>query len=226
MKKIFIIVMLLVFCFGCTAKYKIEIKKDLSVDESITGLETDEFYAKFKGRSKNKTIDAANWNNRDFINKNSYKKEFVTEGDLYGEKIYKTYSSIDEYLDSSTVYKQLYDTFNHVNEDGIVTIELKDRLPINYDSLDRFLIDDAIITLVVPFKVIEHNADEVDKLSNEYTWHINKEDGKEIAIKFNSNKPLKDQNDYIIYIFIVLSIIIIIMFLYNFNNKRKKSNKI
>ena len=224
MKKCFIIIILLFFTFGCEANYKLNINKNLSVDEEIIGLENDDFYSNYNGKSKNWVVDALIWNVRDKLKENNYQYLNEESGNLFGEKVYKTFESLDDYLVSSDIYKQLYDTFEHSNESGIVTLNLKDRLPINYDSLTRYRIDTAKVTLVVPFDVIESNADKVDSINHEYTWNIEKNDNKDIYIKFNSKKPLKDKADYLTFIIIAAAILIILLLISKFNKKRMESN--
>lgn len=226
MKKYLVIILLVFFCFGCEANYKLEINKDLSVSESIIGLEDDDFYSHYNGRSKDWVIEAILWNVREEINSNNYKIESVSEDDLYGSQIYKTYSNIDEYFNSSTAYLQLYDTFNHSNDDGIITIELKDKLPINNDSLTRFKIDSAKISIKVPFKVLENNADSFDKNTNTYTWNINADDSKEIYIKFDSKDYIGNVRN--IYLLIGIGVLVlsgIVFMIVAFRKKQKSINK-
>jgi len=122
-------------------------------------------------------------------------------------------------------YMQLYNTFEHSNENGVITFNFKERLPVNLDSLTRYNIERADVTITIPFKVIEHNADKVDSINNEYTWNIIKEDNKEIYVKFDTNKPLKDKVDYFIYIVIFIVVIVLLIFLSKLNKKCKETNE-
>lgn len=225
MKKYIIIVFLVLSTFGCETQYKLKINKDLSVNEEMIGLEDEEFYAKYNNKSKTWVVDALIWNARSILNNNNYQYTYEEQGNLYGEKINKTFKNIDEYIDNDEAYMQLYNTFEHSNENGVITFNFKERLPVNLDSLTRYNIERADVTITIPFKVIEHNADKVDSINNEYTWNIIKEDNKEIYVKFDTNKPLKDKVDYFIYIVIFIVVIVLLIFLSKLNKKRKETNE-
>ena len=57
MKKNALLIMILLFLVGCEARYNITINEDLTVDESIVGLENNEFYERYYNSSKERVIN-------------------------------------------------------------------------------------------------------------------------------------------------------------------------
>ena len=88
------------------------------------------------------------------------------------------------------------------------------------------VIEDSTINVELPYKVIENNADSVDKNKNIYTWYIDKDTKeKEILLKYNSNdvyalnmKTIGTKVNmtvvYLVIIFLVLVLIGYFMYVY------------
>lgn len=225
MKKIFILCVLSLLLFGCKAEYSIKINEDLSVDETIIGLEDEEFYSKYYKSTKDRVIDIVTIRNEEYLKKFNYTKEKVVEGVYTGAKATTTFSDLQSYFNSSEAYKQFYSEWKHSIENGIVTIELKDKFEKNGNCLDRYIIDNCDVSISLPFKVVKNNADNYDKNTNTYTWYIDIDEPKDIYIKFDTTKVAKDMS-YITYIgigsiFIVAVFILIKVYI----NKSEKANK-
>lgn len=226
MKKHFLILLILTLCFGCTANYKLKINEDLTVEENITGLENDEFYNRYYNSTKSHVVDFVIATKEDYLQQQNYNIKETSEENLYGATVSKTYSSIEDYYNNSTVYLQYYNSFNIDNQNDIITISLKDKLPQNGNSPDRYMVDSGTVSITLPFEVIDNNADKYDKKNNTYTWNVDSSNDKEIFIKFDSNKLLSAKFNFIypiVFIFIVFVALFLILF---FVKKNKHRNQV
>lgn len=226
MKKHFLILLVITLCFGCTANYKLKINKDLTVEENITGLENDEFFNKYYKSTKSHVVDFVMATKEDYLKEHKYSIKETSQNDLYGAIVSKTYSSIEDYYSNSKAYLQYYNSFNINNENDIITISLKDKLPQNGNSPDRYMVDNGTVSITLPFEVIDNNADKYDKKKNTYTWNVDSSNDKEIFIKFDSNKLLSEKFNFIypiIFIFIAFVALFLILF---FVKKNKRRNQV
>ena len=89
----------------------------------------------------------------------------------------------------------------------------------NTQDPTRYVIDEGTVNIIVPFKVLEHNADDVDLSNNKYTWYVNSSNDKTIYIKLDSNKKANNWDLYII----LGSLLLIGLLTYIIIQKYKKS---
>lgn len=209
MKKILYLIIILLTISGCTARYQLKINEDLTVEEVIVGLEDDSFYDNYYNSKKSRVVDFVMATKIDYLKSENYKIEKKYEDLLYGATVSKTYNSLDEYSKNSIAYKQLYNSLVINKDNDIIEISLSEKLPKNGQSNDRYVIDEGKIEIIVPFKVVEHNADEYDKDTNKYIWNVNSSNDKNIYIKFDSSKK-DNKNNYDIIFVIGLGFIIIL----------------
>lgn len=187
MKKIYIVLFIILICCGCTAKYDLKINKDLSVSESITGLENDKFYNYFSV-PKSKVIDLTVAPYRSYLEVQKYSRNEFSENSLYGATFSKKYNSLDDYVKYSSIYRQYFDNLDIKNDNNIISISVDNPLGANANFSNRIIVDEGTISIVVPFKVLENNADKVDKRNNVYYWNFNSSKANKIFIKFDSKK--------------------------------------
>lgn len=228
MKKLMLLFLCL-FCIGCEAKYELAINEDLSVKESITGLEDEDFYNQYYKSTKERVIDFMSDTKDEYLEDIGYSKKIVTENDLTGALFVKKFSSLEEYFKRSLAYTQFYENIDYKINNGIVEINLKDQLLVNEDSIERYVIDNCNISIVLPFKVKSNNADFVNKKTNTYIWELNNEESKDVQIKFDTNKiyEYKEINkDYISYLIIIILIIGGLYLVYYIYNKNSLNNRI
>lgn len=226
MKKNFLILLITILCFGCTANYKLKINEDLTVEEIITGLENDEFYNRYYNSTKSHVVSFVMATKEDYLKEQNYNIKQISQENLYGATVSKTYSSVEDYYDNSNVYLQFYSSWNIDNQNDIITISLKDKLPKNGNSLDRYMIDNGTVSITLPFNVIENNADKYDKKSNTYTWNVNSSDDKDILIKFDSKKLISSQYNFIYPIIVIFIVLVILFLILVFIKKYKHRNKL
>lgn len=223
MKKLFIVV-LLYLCIACTGKYELKINDDLSVQETITGLEDNDFYDGYYNSSRERVVDFVSSMFKDEISKKGYSFNTVSENTLYGGQAKKIYDTIDEYFNNSTVYEQYFESWNVKNDDGIITISLDKKKVGNGTGIDRAVVNDGTVSIILPFKVLENNAK--SKNGDTYTWNINSYKGKKIYIKFDSKHLTNSSYKNFIPIFVfslfaILIVVITLIFLKRKNNSNK-----
>lgn len=228
MKKLVLFLIILFGCFGCTAKYELKFNKDLSVDESVIGLENVDFYSKFDS-SKSEVIDLVLAPYRSYLYNYTFQIDEYSEGDQFGAKALRHFNNIDDYYNNFDFYKAYFKNFSLTNSDGIISISLTDKITDDSFS-NRFIIDDGEISIVVPFEVVKHNADRVDEKNHKYTWKFDLTDStkKNILIEFDSNKIAKTSNhDYLIFLIYLLGFVAFGYFIFVlFKTKQKNRNDI
>lgn len=225
MKKKIILIFVCLFCIGCEARYELTINEDLTVTESITGLETDTFYNQYYKSTKERVIDFMSETKDEYLNEVGYTKEIVTDNNLTGAKFNKTFSSLKEYFEKSKAYTQFYNDWDYDVKNEVVTINLKNQLLRNEDSIERYVIDNCYVSITLPFYVKDNNADLIN--GNTYTWNLNDTEGKDIYIKFNTSKKNNyKETNYTSYILLGVLIIGISIVTYIIYNKNKKNNEV
>lgn len=227
-KKLIILVMVLLFS-GCTVNYKLTINSDLSINEEVIASESTNKLRINTGLNQKEAVD---YLYEMFDRKGlDTKMNYTSDTSKVAATVTGSHTSIDDYINNFTsdVVKEanlekdgdIYTlTFNQTNK-----LTTKDTRSLVYDKIN--------VKVVLPFNVIENNADSVR--NNEYTWSINKdEDLKNMSIKFDS-KNIKDSQKIkigdnvfnikygvlalIIFIFVIL-LIIAFVFVNNKKNNR------
>ena len=108
MKKILLILFSVFIITGCTAHYELKINDDLSIEETIIGLESDEFYNNYFNSSKERVVDFVMATQMDYLKENKYDIKNITKDLMYGSKVTKKYANLDEFQSNSIAYKQFY----------------------------------------------------------------------------------------------------------------------
>lgn len=211
-KKIYLLFIgLLILCSGCSAEYTLTVHDDLSVTEYFTAIEDAEFYNSYKGSSAQKVIGFILEPNREYFNSNSYQVEQIINQKKAGIKATKDFRNLGELKEKSKVPNQISDNWDYIDNGDTITLSLKGFL--NQDTQDqdgRYVIDEAKIKIIIPFEVMEHNADSVK--DNTYTWNLDtKTDEKEIKITFNKTKKVDkgEEPPYIIFGIIIVIVLIV-----------------
>lgn len=222
MKKIYflLIILLIMVCTGCKVKYNLEIKEDLTVNEEVTALEDDEFFSQYPKSSISRVIELVMSMGKEYLDVNNYKVEKII-GKNSGVKITHEFNSFDEYYKTSKFYAQLFSDFGYKKEGNIIKLNLEGEINKDLNIVDRYLIDEAVINIKIPFLVISNNADKYDSKTNTYTWIIDEEtDYKKIFINFDTSKKYFKYKK-IVYICIPF---VLIMSVAIFIHIRKKIN--
>lgn len=243
MKKIFVLIVF-VFCLtGCNGVAKINIEKD-EITENITVYSSnDSEYAKVK-----------NWNglplplyyDQELENPFSNNKEKEKGVRYYNvnfddtSKIAKATASFDiNNHTRSSFIRGCFKYYNISENDGTIIFSTSLGLICSFTNFD--------VIISTPYKVVNNNAEKVDKVNNTYTWNINESNSKDISIylevdfskKYNETDSdiISDDSSDAIFdgketsnnvVFIVIAIIIILSLITIFvlKNKKNKISKI
>ena len=197
MKKIFIPILLL-FLWGCEAKYTIhfsndKIKENITVTLDKTKYTTDDFE-----QLKNTSFFAI----QDPLDSKSYQTNF--------KETKKAYIGIFEYEYTSSEYNRsnilntCYDVHSLVQDEDeyiLTTSNIVKCMPFEYVDIDKIT-----IVLKTDYKVIESNADK--KKKNQYIWEITNEnkENKPIRIIFDRNQKTTNVSYLIVLACIVIPI--------------------
>lgn len=145
-----------------------------------------------------------------------------------GVRVSRTFDGAVSY-NYNMLVKNLYDEFSVDLSDDIVTISAKglnrEKVESRYEMMGMVL-DNSSINIELHYKVLENNADEVDKNKNIYTWNIDKNTTeKDILLKYDSSnvyalnmKTIGTKvNMTVVYVILVFLIIIIVgYFVYSY----------
>lgn len=199
-KNVIMIVMLILLCCGCTAEYTINIDKDLRVTESMTATSGAEFFSEYNKSSVQRVIGFLLEPNLEYLNENGFKITHLFNTSAAGVRIENSYESIEEYKEISKIINQFADDFEYTTNGNKVTLKIVGKF--NADEQDqsgKYLVDTGKISIKLPHKVLEHNADSVDTKNGIYTWNI-EEAGVEREILLVFDKRIR--KDLIFYIVI------------------------
>ncbi len=212
-------------CVGCKANYTLEIDKDGKVKESVNITENAEFFERYTNSSTGRVISFILEPYIDVLNENDYDFSNYISDENSGVSIKKNYDSIDDYVNKNIFYTQFTNKINLSKDGKKVSINFKGNFSSSGQDQSRVPVNDATITIKLPFKVIENNADSVD--GQNYTWIFknNNEEEREIKIVYDSSKITKESDSTLVFIFlgVIVGLLVIGFLVYNNMNARKKS---
>lgn len=227
--KLFLIIICLLLS-GCSVKYNLTINEDLTVNEKIEAIEKTkrmESYTRQKGKQSVYYLYDMYKRPNENINFN-YREQ---ENNTYGTAMTK-HNSIDEY--ASKFKSDVFNNISIVREDNVVMFKTTQKELLSSTGNMSLIYDNIVVNIIIPFKVIKSNADNVNK--NIYTWNINKSNKyKTIEFSYEENNKKNNVNikineksyninyAYIILISFIIFILLIIIFIYI---KNKKNNMV
>ncbi len=219
--------LLFMFCLllltGCTADYKITIKEDNKITETIVFKEKKDILLTYSSTvSMYLNSELKNINNESKYD--NYNKK-VKEDSLYGiGEGERNYTSYDDYKNNSTIIKEMFKDVSITETDNKIIISMKpvdEFVYLEDTSLYSSLLDEVNIEINSPYNVLENNSDKT--IDNSYVWNIKKgETLKDIYIVFDTS--LKSDNiPLYVWIAIVIISFIILIGLYIFIRYKKYS---
>lgn len=192
-------ILLIILCLllsGCKIDYNLKITND---NKFIETADLSEYFPNgfvFKDELGLYTYDFAKELRNDaygYLNRlgfSNYSISDITSKNYEGVRVKRTYDSPTSY-NYNLLIKNLYDDFNVDVDNNIVTIDAKgfnrDNIEDRYEMLGM-VIENSSINVVLPYKVIESNADSVDASNNIYTWYIDEETvSKDLFLRYDLN---------------------------------------
>lgn len=194
MKKIRIVFLILIILLitGCAGTYNLRIDEDLSVKEelSVTIADKEENHLMLERLLSNE-VD----------NKDDY--SISNEGDNIKVDYKHEYSSIEEYLLESDLYKQLFDNVSYNTDDKEFSLSTSNILNLTNSNLNNaYDIKSLQINVITPLKVIEENADLTSE--NTYSWTLNqKTREKYMYITINKSAKLNRGTTIVLVVLVV-----------------------
>ena len=229
-KKLLFVFLIVILLTGCKAKYSLKINKDGSVEETLVATEPPEYFDAYSHTSVGKVISYVITPYIDILNEKKYEvNNIVNVNTDSGATVKKKYSSFKEYIGNSVIYSQFTDKINYEENGDTVNISIKGRFSASTQNQAYVPVKDGKITITVPYKVLDNNADHVN--GNEYTWIVENNKGQEKEIRLSYTKSKLRNLDFNYSAIIVIVIIIVVcfvglVFFNKFKNSSEKVNKI
>lgn len=228
MKKWKISILLLSFCLltGCTVNYNVEIDEQLSVKEKFRVSEVDDFFYNYEGMTHPMVVNTIIEQRMDEINELGYNyiTEYHDNGDVTVD-FDNHYNTIQAYISKNPIYNQWFKKIEFNETGTIVNLNAREFYPYVEQDPGKYSVTDLMIHIKLPFEVTKHNADQVDKKTNTYSWHITKETKyKQIQFSFDTAKKYEYKIDYAIIIISVAIIVGLGVLVYLFFLQKHKMN--
>ena len=229
-KKIIFVVLMLILLSGCKAKYSIKIDKDGSVEETLVATETPEYFDTYKHTSVGKVISYIIDPYIDVLNEKKYSvTNNVKINSDSGVTVKKKYSSFKDYIGNSVIYSQFTDKISYEEKGDKVYISLKGKFSSSAQNQSYVPVSDGSISITVPYKVIDSNADKV--VDNTYIWNFDDNKGQEREINISYTKSKIENLDFnysaIIGVAIIIILGIIALFIFRrYKKANREANKI
>ena len=217
--KILLIIVLAFILTGCTANYETKIMLDGSIKESIN---TNTFgYEIFK--EEQYTKDALKKATESYLKLSQIKaKNIIYKDD--GVKVYVTnsYQNIKEFSNNSKAINTIFDSLQVLEKKNKVSLKT---IKSEYDfGIEEYF--GSTITISLPYKVLNNNANEYNSKDNTYLWKIDS-NFQGIELEYQTNRfytynfiklfKYASINTYIILVVTILLIIfgiIVIIYYY------------
>lgn len=219
---------ILFLCSGCTVNYTLSINEDLTVSESLNAMEGADFYSAYTNSSVQKVIGFILEPNLDYLNSNGYTVDQVLTSSEAGVKVTNEYANLEEYKTKSQLPNQFADDWTYIENGNEITLTITGAFSHDEQNQDgKYVVDEATINIVLPFKVVNHNADSFDEDTNTYTWNFNEDtEEREITITFNKTIEKPFNSIYIIIGIGIVVVLIIFLIISKFMDTHKDRNKI
>lgn len=202
MKKIIYLLLFTFVLTGCSAVYEVNILED-EILENLYLREDNSVLSKY-GSDLNSTLNSMV--DYYFSVDSSIEPQILISNKKDITSIYDNYASITlskNYVDLNNYSKSLFGTYFFdtfvISKDGDNTVIYANKL--KYDEIFRivseykykFDFDTLNIKMVIPYKVVNNNADIVD--GNTYTWVFNKNNyNKEVKVVYDTDYTIYKNN--------------------------------
>lgn len=206
LKLLFLCLSIFLLC-GCTIQYDITIDENLGMDESMLISETPEFYQNYLFSTPKEVSEMVISVYKEELDTLNYSYSITDTGKT---TMTNHYSSYLNYINQNRIFNQFFEKILANENDNVITVYNEGEFyPYTEGNPNYFQVDKIDINVKLPFKVLESNADKVDKNNNIYTWTITKEtENKSFLLKFDKSKKVftstQKINLIVISIFVLL----------------------
>lgn len=188
MKKRLILLIIVLLLTGCKVEYKIDLDKNLTINESTKFIKTTKTDDELFKETSHWNIPLEKSNSYDFTKDKerdkSYYNSNVKEDSITYSYKYRNddYGSYEESTFTNLAYE--YISITNLNDNKFIISSSKEFL-----VFDRYHeIEEVKVTIHTDYKVLETNADEIN--NHNYTWLITPENayGKNIYLEVDTSK--------------------------------------
>lgn len=175
-RNILSIVFLILLLSGCDLNYNLIINKDLSSEENIKFNVTKSTLEEIKIKYGDEYVDELKEYYKPILDNQNYTYDYNDDSGINLNASRKNNSVVF----NDKIKNARYNYFDYsCNKDICIIYAIADDKILSYDGCVYSL----KLNIQVPYKVLENNADKVDKQNNTYTWY---------------SKPGKDNSDIIL----------------------------
>lgn len=200
MKRV-IFVILLVLLTGCSVNYNITIDKNLSISESVTMCEKEDFFTPYYNSTKDRIINNIYSVVESDLKNNGYNAYNFKSDDnkdaCYGKRLENKYNNLEEYIKNKLLVSQFWDSIDYEERDDVITIKTVGNFSGYVEqNPDKYIVEDATISIKLPFDVTDTNGDCTKNNNvNVCKWYINK-DTKDLNLYITfSTSSLKEEKE-------------------------------
>jgi len=202
------------------------ISDDLKITETVNMTGTDSLFDIYYKSSKLNVIKMLLEEDKATLDENNYHYEIIEDNIPY-VLADKEYSNMKNFTKNSIFYKQYFDTIEYKEKDGVITLKTIGFKPNDSEDPSRYDIKGLTISITSKYKIVDNNANKVDKTTNTYYWNIDNDTTDfSLMLSYDSNVKF---NPYInTYVMIVVSVLIIIItwvLIWYFDKREKKKKK-
>ena len=213
MKKVKLLFLFLVIFLltGCTIEYNLTFDSNLQLTENAIIQEGSSFFEQYIYYTPKEVMQNVITSNQERLDALEYDYEIVDDRTVTLNNHYDDYMT---YISQNTIFQQFFEEINVSNDGDLIVIETNDFIPYTEGNPNYFQVEDININIKIPFKVLENNADKVDKKTGVYTWNINKEtEYKKIILKFYKSKKqfLIGDYDFTVIFWIIIAAVFVVI---------------
>lgn len=222
MKKIVILFIAIFLLTGCAVKYNLVINDDLTVVEEAKLTGTDEFFHNYYKTTKKNVLKSFIDMYNVTLEENNYKYEIIDDEIPY-VLVTKKYNSVDEYVKNTILFNGYFDEVKYTEDGNIKKIETIGYNPNEADNQDRFNVKQLEIAITCAYKVKNHNAANVDKITNTYFYKLDEENSK-ILLEYDASSKFNPNENLVRTLIICAIIIVVIWLLVYYSDKKNNKN--
>ena len=226
MKKILLLIIVILLTGGCKVEYNLMVSDDLKIIETVNMTGTQSLFDIYYKTSKLNVVKMLLDENKKTLEENNYNYKIIEENTPY-VLVDKEYSNMKDYKEKSMFYKQYFENLEYSEKDGIITLKTEGFKPNDPEDPERFDIKDLTIKITSKYKIVDSNANKVNKKTNTYYWNINSNTSDfSLMLSYDSDRVFNPYIDTYIMIFVsVLIVILTWVLIWYFDKKEKKKKK-
>lgn len=228
LKLVFLTICLFSLC-GCTIQYDITMDEKLGMKESMAISETREFYNDYLFSTPKEVSEMVLSVYQKELDGLNYQYSIEANGNATLTNHYNSYLT---YINDNRIFNQFFENILSKENENIITIYNEGEFYSYTEGNPNFFqVEEININIKLPFKVLESNADKIDKKNNIYTWTITKEtENKSFLLKFDKSKKSFTWNQMInliaisFFALLIGGLIFCFLWLYNRYQKMNRWN--